>query len=56
MWVNPYQFAPYWGSPDMANPPMGWYSPYPPAYAHSAGYSHVHEGVPGMAPNGTVPQ
>ena len=51
MWVNPYQFAPYWGSPD-----MGWYSPYPPAYAHSAGYSHVHaEGVPSMAPNGSVP-
>ena len=45
MWVNPYQYSPYWGAPE------GWYPHYHPAFQHSA-YQHAHvEGVP-VAANG----
>ena len=38
MWVNPYQYPPYWGAPE------GWYPPhaYHPAYQHSAYPQHVY--------------
>jgi len=45
MWVNPYQYPPYWGAPE------GWYPPhaYHPAYQHSAYPQHVYAESGGAA-------